>query len=102
MLGGLGAVMVAETQILASAAQFWVAGLVAWMWLSERRSSAVRERELSESHARLMRGELELGVLVDALRENTRVLTALEAGQRELVHAIGGLERSGGGRGPVG
>lgn len=89
--------MVAETQVVADVVQFGVAGLIAWMWLSERRASATRERELTEAHGRLMRGELELGVLVEALRENTRVLSALEAGQRELVHAIAG---QGGHRGP--
>lgn len=91
-----GAVVLDQAQVVASVAQFGVAGLVAWMWLVERRASAVRERELTEAHGRLMRGEREIGVLVEALRENTRVLSTLEAGQRELVHAIGGREPRGG------
>lgn len=76
--------------MVASLTQFGVAGLIGWMWIVERRAAGVRERLVSEAHERLMRERQELEVLVQALRENTRALTALEVGQRGLV---GLLER---------
>lgn len=79
-----------EADVVASLTQFGVAGLIGWMWIVERRAAGVRERLVGEAHERLMRERQELEVLVQALRENTRALTALEVGQRGLV---GLLER---------
>ncbi|MFG0305679.1 MAG: hypothetical protein ACF8Q5_05640 [Phycisphaerales bacterium JB040] len=81
-------------------AQFGVAGLVAWMWLSERRASGVRERQMTELHNRLMLERQETEVLVKALNDNTRALASLEASQRGLLVMLargGGLseERAG-------
>jgi ABC-type transport system involved in cytochrome c biogenesis permease subunit len=80
-----------EPETITSFTQFGVAGLIGCMWLVERRWAAVREKQVSDLHERIMREQLELRVLVDALKDNTRALTALEAGQRELASA---LERS--------
>ena len=79
---------VVEAELAGAMTQFGVAGMVAWMWLTERRSAAARERQLTELHERLMRERRETDVVVDALRENARALTALEVGQRGLIHLL--------------
>ena len=72
-------------QTAAWLAQFGVAGLVAWMWLAERRATAERERQLTELHNRVMLERQETEVLVKALHDNTRALASLEASQRGLL-----------------
>ena len=42
-----------EGELLAMVTQFGVAGLIGWMWLSERRAGAARERELGVRDAEL-------------------------------------------------
>lgn len=78
-----------EPELATAAAQFGVAGLVAWMWLTERRWAAGRDKQIAELHERLMNDRLQLNVLVSVVGENTRALAALEAGQRELTAMIG-------------
>jgi hypothetical protein len=68
--------------------QFGMAGLIGWLWLSERRAGAARERQLAEMHERLMQDRRGLEVAVESLRENTRVLAGVEAGQRALLAAL--------------
>jgi hypothetical protein len=65
-------------------AQFGAAGLIAWMWLSERRAAAARERQLTESHDRLLQERPQISTLITVVQDNTRALTALEAGHRTL------------------
>ena len=77
-----------ETEALASLTQFGVAGLIGWMWIVERRAAAVRERQVQEAHDRLLADRTRLEVLVQALRDNTRALTALEVGQRGVAEAL--------------
>lgn len=85
--------MVVDAEVAAWVTQFGVAGLVCWMWLVERRASAQRERELREAHGKLMR-ERETGrAMLDALNDNTRALTSLEACQRGLTEVIGAWGR---------
>lgn len=74
-----------ESDIAAWVTQLGTAGLIGWMWLSERRASVARERQLDEAHARLMQERQAVDALLAALRENTRVLGAIEAGQRTLL-----------------
>lgn len=74
-----------DPEIATSLAQLGTAGLIGWMWLSERRSSLVRERQLDEAHAKLVQERQVVDALLGALRENTRVLGAIEAGQRTLM-----------------
>ena len=62
-----------EVEAVSSLTQFGIAGLVGCMWIVERRAASVRER------------------LVQALRDNTRALTALEVGQRGIAEALRGL-----------
>lgn len=71
-------------EVLGEMAQFGAAGLIALMWLSERRSAASREARLVEAHGRLMEQREQLTALLDVVSENTRAMTALEASQRTL------------------
>jgi hypothetical protein len=73
-----------EAEIASALAQFGVAGLIGWMWLSERRSAMGRERQVRELHERLMAKRASLKVLVSVIESNTRALTALESSQRGL------------------
>jgi len=82
-----------ETEIVGALTQFGVAGLVCWMWLSERRASAERERQITEAHTKLIRQDEGQRALIEVIRENTKAMASLEAGQRGLVGAI---ERFGG------
>lgn len=69
-------------------AQFGAAGLMAWMWLTERRTAVERERQLTGAHERILAQRSELDVLVRALEANTRAITALEVGQRHVLDLI--------------
>jgi len=77
-----------EEHVIAAVAQFGAAGLIGWMWLTERRTAVERERQLADLHARVMEDRTSLTVPVGALSDNTKALTALEAGQRELVRVL--------------
>ncbi|MCC5824022.1 MAG: hypothetical protein LAT64_13130 [Phycisphaerales bacterium] len=71
-------------ELLTTLTQFGVAGLIAWMWLSERRASAERDRQLTEAHARIGRVAEDRAALLEALRDCTRAMVALECAQRAL------------------
>jgi hypothetical protein len=111
-----------ETEVVGAMAQFGAAGLIGWMWLSERRAAAARDRQLAEAHERLMQERGLLHALFGALENNTRAMAAVEVGQRRLAELLGDLCRgrragraagvagpvhlgaggeAGGGRGPV-
>ncbi len=77
-----------EAEMASSLAHLGAAGLMGYMWLSERRDAAQRERKLGESHARLMQEREKLDVLVAALNDNTRALTAVESGQSRMASLI--------------
>lgn len=80
-----------EVDIASTIAQFGAAGLVGWMWLTERRTAAVRDQQVAQSHERLMQARTELDVLVRALESNTRAMTALEVGQRHVLEVLARL-----------
>lgn len=91
-----------DVDALASLTQFGVAGLIGWMWIVERRAAAERERQLREAHERIEADRTRLAVLVRALRDNTRALTALEVGQRgvaDLLRRLAGRPPAGPGGG---
>ena len=73
---------------IAALAQLGAAGLIGWMWLAERRAAAAREKQLTELHERLMQERAQLGTLLSVVSDNTRALTALEAGQRTIAAAL--------------
>ena len=77
-----------EAELASALAQFGAAGLIAWMWLSERRSAAERERQLTEVHQRLEQERPLLTTMVAVVQDNTRALSAIEAGQRALASLL--------------
>jgi len=77
-----------EEQVLSAVAQFGVAGLIGWMWLTERRASGSREKQLNDLHERVMSDRTTTDVLVSVVSANTRAITALEATHRELIAVI--------------
>lgn len=64
--------------------QFGTAGLIAWMWLTERRAAASRERQLAEAHERLMEQRVQIDALMRLVGESVRATASLEEGQRAL------------------
>lgn len=77
-----------EPQLAAAFAQFGIAGLIGWMWLTERRAAAARERQLADLHERLLQERPQLEMLVRVIADNTRALTTLEVGQRHLANVL--------------
>ncbi len=77
-----------EAELMAAFAQFGVAGLIGWMWLSERRSNAGRERQIDETHRRLMDQEQDRAALFGVVRDSARAMASIESGQRALVAAV--------------
>lgn len=75
-------------ELLTTLTQFGVAGLIGWMWLTERKASAERERQLTESHRRIVGQAEDRAVLVDVLRDCTRAMVSLECAQRALTGLI--------------
>lgn len=73
-----------EVELLATLAQFGTAGLIAWMWLVERRAAAERERQLTSAHERLLEQRTQLDALLSVVADNTKAVTAVEAGIRTL------------------
>ncbi|MBO6512538.1 MAG: hypothetical protein JJ974_01060 [Phycisphaerales bacterium] len=79
-----------ETEVIGALTQFGVAGMVCAMWLIERRASAKMEQQINETHAKLISQIDERAALIEVIRENTRALSMLEAGQRGLLDALSG------------
>lgn len=77
-----------EPEIATSIAQLGAAGLIGWMWLSERRAGAARETQLRELHDRLLQERPQITALLSVVQDNTRALSALEAGQRAIATAM--------------
>ena len=77
-----------ETDFIGAIAQFGAAGIIGWMWLTERRGATEREQQLREAHATIQDERPRLEVLLAALEANTRAITALEVGQRQLVELV--------------
>lgn len=67
---------------------FGAAGLIAWMWLTERRAAAARDSQQTALAERLVQERTELRVLVSIITENTRALSALEAAQRDAASSL--------------
>lgn len=69
-------------------AQFGVAGLIGWMWLTERRAAESRNQQLSEAHTQLTQDRTTITALLKALEDNTRAITTLESTQRMLLESM--------------
>lgn len=85
-----------DAELLGPMTQFGTAGLIAAMWLAERRAAGEREQQLREAHDRLRRSQLELAQLVEVVQRNTRAMAALRCGQRELARLVERLAGRGG------
>ena len=69
-------------------AQFGMAGLIAWMWLTERRAGLARERQIEEAHRRLSQERESMAVVIAVVEANTRAMVGLELAQRELITVL--------------
>ncbi len=77
-----------EPTLAATLTQFGVAGLIGWMWLAERRTAAVRDKQLSDAHDRILDQRAALDLLVSVIDHNTRAMTALEHTQLRLIDLL--------------
>lgn len=82
-----------ESEILTLAAQSGVAGLIALMWMLERRGSTAREKKLGQAHDRIMEQRVQLEQLLRVVSENTRAISSLEAAQRGIMSMLRGPGR---------
>ena len=73
-----------DSELLTLAAQSGVAGLIALLWMLERRGVAARERRLGQAHERIMEQRVQLEQLLRVVTENTRAIASLESAQRAL------------------
>jgi len=73
-----------EGDVVGLLTQFGMAGLIAWMWLAERRAALARERQIEDAHRRLSSERESLGVVVAVVEANTRAMVSLELAQREM------------------
>jgi len=78
-----------ETEILTLAAQSGVAGLIALLWMLERRGAGAREKKLGQAHDRIMEQRVQLEQLLRVVSENTRAISSLEAAQRGIMSMLG-------------
>ena len=74
-----------DQELLTILTQFGPAGLIGLLWIIERRHAAVRERQLSESHGKIMVQDQTLDATIGVIKENTRAIVALEQTQRHLI-----------------
>lgn len=82
-----------ETALLTALTQFGAAGLIAMIWLVERRHSATRERQLDEAHQRVTSHQRDLEAMLTVVKENTRAVQSLEGAQQRLIELIEHLSR---------
>ncbi|MEO1008698.1 MAG: hypothetical protein AAFX79_09030 [Planctomycetota bacterium] len=87
-----------QIEVATIVAQFGMAGMIAWMWLTERRAATARERQIEDAHRRLSAERESAAALFALVEANTRALTLLEASQREIAGLLRALVPS---RGPA-
>jgi hypothetical protein len=64
------------------------AGLIAAMWLLERRAAAAHTRALEQAHERLLAERRDTAILIRLVRDSTRALTAVERTQRAILAVV--------------
>lgn len=74
--------------------QFGSAGLMGWMWLSERKGAQTRDTQLAELQTRLLQERLQFDSLVSVARDCARAVGTLDAGQRQIAERLGDLIRT--------
>ena len=82
-----------DPELIALVTQAGSAGLIGWLWVTERRAGADREKRLAETHDRLMQERTSVDQLVRCIDANTRALTALEVLCRSDLASPAGLVR---------
>lgn len=80
-----------ETDLMQMLTQFGAAGLIGVLWIWERRLSAARERQLCESHDRIMEQRYQLEELLRVVADNTGAIASMESCQQRLVALLEGL-----------
>lgn len=73
---------------LSALASLGLGGIIAWLWLVERRAGLARDRRLEAAHRRLMHERTSLRALLRVVEENTRAATALEHAHRALAAMV--------------
>ena len=73
--------------------QFGSAGLMGWMWLSERKGAQTRDTQLAELQTRLLQERLQFDSLVSLARDCARAVGTLDAGQRQIADRLSDLIR---------
>ena len=73
--------------------QFGSAGLMGWMWLSERKGAQTRDTQLAELQTRLLQERLQFDSLVSLARDCARAVGTLDAGQRQIADRLSDLVR---------
>ena len=71
--------------------QFGVAGLMGVLWIWERAHSRKRERQITETHQRLMQRDQQVITLIKLVRKNTIALVEFERTQRRLGEILEGM-----------
>ncbi len=71
-------------------ASLGAAGLMGAMWLWERLTSRHREEQLDDAHTRILSDRIEIGLLVDVVKQNAEAMTRLSATQEQLLRQISG------------
>ena len=79
------------TSAITNLASFGVAGLMGAMWLWERRHSNLREEQLNQAHARIVRDEQRLDKLVEVVEHNTAAMTRFSETQHLVRETLGEL-----------
>ena len=82
-----------SSNLIVAFTQFGAAGLIAWMWLTERRHALLRERLIERAHDRIEESRVQLDALVRIVEDNTRALVNLESAQRMMTDALDRLAR---------
>jgi hypothetical protein len=79
--------------VMTDLANFGAAGLMGTMWLWERRLSRMREQQLSDAHARIVRDEERLIELTRVVEQNTSALSRFTETQRQVAEVIKDLTK---------
>ncbi len=65
--------------------EFGAAGLIGMLWLLERRAASSRERQIDESHQRIMASNQQVTSLAEVINRNTRAIESLEQSQQRIL-----------------
>ena len=85
-------IQAAHPELLDTVGNLGTAGVMAAMWLWERRASRQREQQLDEAHARITGDRVGLDQLITVVRQNAEAVARLAATQDQLLRQLGGKE----------